>query len=195
MNIVQYKEGPTINTIITSREEILATCKELVAREGLPSVNIRTAAKMCSVSVGTIYNYFPSKTELLTAIIQEVWKDIFSKINPPAPTCSFSDYVSGIFTGVRLGMREYPDFFMHSMQFTNTEKEQGRNRMEECFTQIKTGMLEVLQQDKSVRPEAFSDTFSVAAFVDFVFENLLMLFMTQTENCSVLAEVIRRTIY
>ena len=31
----------------------------------------------CGVSVGCIYNYFASKTELLSATVESIWSDIF----------------------------------------------------------------------------------------------------------------------
>lgn len=185
-----------INTIITSREEILAICREIVAKEGIPSVNMRMAAKKCGVSVGTIYNYFPSKMELIAAIVQEVWEDIFSGGEDWAAADCFAECVTRIFTDVRTGMERYPDFFfMHSMRFSRNEKEQGRSRMEQYFAQIRNGMMEALQHDSRVRADAFPETFTDEMFIDFVFNNLLMLFETQTDTCAVLTEIIRRTIY
>ena len=43
MNIVQIG-GADLNMAVTSREEILAVCREIVAEEGLSSVNMRLVA-------------------------------------------------------------------------------------------------------------------------------------------------------
>lgn len=55
--------------------------------------------------------------------------------------------------------------------------------------------MEALQHDSRVRADAFPETFTDEMFIDFVFNNLLMLFETQTDTCAVLTEIIRRTIY
>ena len=76
MNIVQVG-GADLNMAVTSREEILAVCREIVAEEGLSSVNMRLVASRCNIALGSVYNYFPSKSELLLATIESVWMDIF----------------------------------------------------------------------------------------------------------------------
>ena len=56
-----------MNKTVTSREAILAASQKLVMEKGLQAVNMRTVASVCGVAVGSVYNYFPSKAELLTA--------------------------------------------------------------------------------------------------------------------------------
>lgn len=45
--------------------------------KGLSAINMRTVASACGVAVGSIYKYFPSKTDLIYATVADVWKDIF----------------------------------------------------------------------------------------------------------------------
>ena len=51
-----------MNTIVTSREAILQTSRELIRTQGWDAVNIRNVAKPCDISVGSIYNYFQNKS-------------------------------------------------------------------------------------------------------------------------------------
>ena len=57
MNVVQ-NGGADLNMAVTSREEILAVCREIVAEEGLSSVNMRLVASRCNIALGSVYNYF-----------------------------------------------------------------------------------------------------------------------------------------
>ena len=61
-----------MNKTVTSREAILAASQKLVMEKGLQAVNMRTVASVCGVAVGSVYNYFPSKAELLTATVENV---------------------------------------------------------------------------------------------------------------------------
>lgn len=61
-----------MNTIVTSKEEILKTSRELIQRQGWSAVSIRSVASACGVSVGSIYNYFESKAELVGATVESV---------------------------------------------------------------------------------------------------------------------------
>ena len=55
-----------MNPMATSKEEILKTSRVLIQQNGWEAVNIRAVAAACGVSVGCIYNYFGSKTELVS---------------------------------------------------------------------------------------------------------------------------------
>ena len=49
-----------MNTVVTSKDEILKTNRELIQKQGWSAVSIRSVAAACGVSVGSIYNYFKS---------------------------------------------------------------------------------------------------------------------------------------
>ena len=77
-----------MNTVVTSREEILKTSRELIQQQGWSAVNIRSVASACGVSVGSIYNYFDSKSALVGATVESVWCEIFHR---PEDSTVFQD--------------------------------------------------------------------------------------------------------
>ncbi len=68
-----------MNTVVTSKEQILKASRELIQRQGWSAVNIRSVAAACGVSVGSIYNYFDSKAALVGAAVESVWCEIFHR--------------------------------------------------------------------------------------------------------------------
>ena len=54
---------------VTSEEEILKVSCGIVAKKGIAAVNMRTVASECGIALGSLYNYFSSKSELLSATI------------------------------------------------------------------------------------------------------------------------------
>lgn len=185
-----------MNTIVTSREAILAASRKLVIEQGIDSVNMRTVATACGVAVGSVYNYFPSKADLLTATVKEVWQDIFHDSNQQHLSWSFIDNVAYLFTNIQKGCREYPGFFtLHAVSFAAEEKEKGRKMMEQYFEHIKYNMLDVLNKDSKVRNDAFDESLSPSQLVDLVFSLLVSLLLLGNDDCSPLLEMIRRSIY
>ena len=80
-----------MNTIVTSKEEILKVSKEIIQKQGLNAINIRSVANYCGVSIGSIYNYFDSKNDLVTATVESVWQEIFHQSDDQS---QFKDIIS-----------------------------------------------------------------------------------------------------
>ncbi|NLC64792.1 MAG: TetR/AcrR family transcriptional regulator, partial [Erysipelothrix sp.] len=59
-----------------SKEAILSVGKEIVSQSGINALNMRNIAQRCNISVGSVYNYFPSKGDLIIATIESVWQEI-----------------------------------------------------------------------------------------------------------------------
>ena len=66
-----------MNHLATSKEDILAASRALIKENGWTAVSIRAVASRCSVSAGTIYNYYESKSDLLGDTIESIWHEIF----------------------------------------------------------------------------------------------------------------------
>ena len=66
-----------MNKTATSRQALLEAAREIARRDGLGHISIRRTAAMCSVSIGTVYNYYPAKADLVLAVIEDFWKRVF----------------------------------------------------------------------------------------------------------------------
>lgn len=185
-----------MNKLITSQEAILCVGKEIVLEKGLQGLNIRDVARRCGVSVGSIYNYFPTKSDLIVATIESVWKDIMHGYKVCENQHSFVDNVQSFFLNIQKGSEKYPSFFSaHSMSVVTIDKEKGRESMDKYFSHMKKGLLETLNADSGVKGDAFSPDFTKEDFIDFVFTNLMTRLMNQASSCDFLLEAIRRIIY
>ncbi|MGN0506102.1 MAG: TetR/AcrR family transcriptional regulator [Lachnospiraceae bacterium] len=182
-----------MNHVITSKEAILKASRNLVKEQGPEALNIRMVASVCGVSVGSVYNYFTSKSELVTATLNSIWYDIFHTAEPED---SFSDCVARIYQNMEQGAESYPGFFtLHSMSFLGDEKEKGKEQMNHAWSHIKESLSRVLSQDKEVRPDAFDSSFPAERFIELVFSLILASMLQQNYDSSATLEVIRRSIY
>lgn len=189
-------EGDELNTGITSKEAILKVCRDIVASKGLAAVSMRSVADKSQIALGTLYNYYDNKDELLLATVEDIWKDIFHMDRGCSEEQSFPKYVEYIFECVQAGAKHYPDFFSaHSISIANSQKEKAKSTMGKWFKHIKESMLEVLHADSNVSVDAFSSSFERSEFIDFVLDNLLMLLVQGKKSCGMLIEIIQRTIY
>ena len=185
-----------MNKIITSKEIILSASKELVRESGLTSLNIRDIAQKCDISVGSVYNYFTSKDDLIFSTVESIWIEILELEKVDYGKQSFETAVKHFFNSALLGSEKY-SFFLdeHSINLMRTNKSKGRDVMNRFFGQIIRGMVTSLNQDLRVKPDAFSEDFTKEEFVGFVFSNIMSLVMKRANSCDFLLKVIQRTIY
>ncbi len=185
-----------MNKVVTSKEEILKTSRELIQQHGWSVVSIRSVATACNVSVGSIYNYFDSKTDLIGATIESVWNEIF---HTPEDTDVFQNTLScvqWIYRRMELGNKQYPGFFtLHSISYLHEDKSDGERRMHEAWNHILKGICEVLQNDPGVRENAFTEEFTAADFSKILFSLILSALLRQDFDTTSVLELIRRTIY
>ena len=133
-----------MNTIVTSKEAILRTSRQLIQQQGWNAVNIRAVAKACDISVGSIYNYFGSKSELVAATVESVWCDIFHFPENGGAFGSFPSCVEWAFARMREGEEKYPGFFtLHSMSFVGADRSDGQQRMAQSWRSV-TAQLRLL---------------------------------------------------
>lgn len=185
-----------MNTVVTSRDEILKASRELIQKNGWSAVNIRSVAAACGVSVGSIYNYFDSKAVLMGATVESVWQEIFHQPEDRAVFQDIQSCIIWLYERMAYGHQYYPGFFsLHCLSFFGEDKSDGRRRMEQTWQHIGAGLCSVLRQDVHIRPDAFDRSFTVEKFADLLFSLMLSALLRQDYDPAPVLEVIRRALY
>lgn len=185
-----------MNTVVTSKEDILKTSRELIQQEGWSAVNIRSVAAACGVSVGSIYNYFDSKSALVGATVESVWCEIFHRPKAGAVFQDTQSCITWLYERMEYGCKQYPGFFtLHSLGFIGEDKSDGRRKMQQTWQHILEGLHSVLQQDTKVRPDAFTEQFTAEKFADLLFSLMLSALLRQDYDPTAVLEIVRRTLY
>lgn len=65
-----------MSRIIENPEQlILNGAKEILYNEGLEKFSMRTLSKKCNIALGTIYNYYSTKEDLIVEMMTDYWKN------------------------------------------------------------------------------------------------------------------------
>lgn len=185
-----------MNISVTSKEDILRTSRNLVREKGWSALNIRTLASECNVSVGSIYNYFDSKSELVVSTVESIWYEIFHGLEDEQNMENLESCILWIYGRLEYGNRKYPDFFsIHSLSFMDNEKGEGRRRMARAWGHIKGSFRSALDRDESIRRDAFDADFTKDGLVEFIFSFLLSSMLRKNYDSSVLIKMLKRTLY
>ncbi len=185
-----------MNKQVTSKQEILEACRAIVAELGVHALNMRNVAKRCDVAVGSLYNYFSSKDDLMTQVVESIWEEIVFRDFDRSEQSDFLRSVGDLFRNISTGSQRYPLFLMmHSMNIASSDKMRARQAMKRFFSLIEQRLLEVLDKDPRVDQEIFTAEFSKEEYVRFIFSSILTAIVDRSESCLFLLELIRRTIY
>ena len=143
-----------------------------------------------------VYNYFPSKSELLLATIESVWMDIFHMNGQVLVFESFTACIAWLFDTVYKSSQKYPEFFnLHSMSFAAKDKNEGRKMMEISLMHLKKNLVQILTEDQNVRENAFENELTPEIFVEYVFTLLMSILLEKQKSCEPLLTMIAHSIY
>lgn len=185
-----------MNPMATSKENILQISRNLIQQNGWAGVNIRSVAAACGVSVGCIYNYFESKTDLLSATVESIWNDIF---HHPEDEAVFQDTLSCVrwmYKQLEYGCQRYPGFFTHhALGFVQQDTADGKQQMQRAWQHILDALCTVLRNDTRIRADAFTEEFTVEKFAEMLFSLMLSALVRQDFDPSTVLEIVRRAVY
>lgn len=185
-----------MNPMATSKENILQISRKLIQQNGWAGVNIRSVAAACGVSVGCIYNYFESKTDLLSATVESIWSDIF---HHPEDEAVFQDTLSCVrwmYKQLEYGCQRYPGFFTHhALGFVQQDTADGKQQMQRAWQHILDTLCTVLRNDTRIRADAFTEEFTVEKFAEMLFSLMLSALVRQDFDPSTVLEIVQRAVY
>ncbi len=185
-----------MNNKVTSKEELLEASKGLVRDQGWSAVNIRSVAKVCGVSVGSIYNYFDGKATLVTATVESIWQEIFHRSKNQPAFQDIQSYTLWVYERMAAGSKRYPDFFtLHSLGFVSGDKSEAKVRMQQTRQHILDGIAAVLKRDEHIRPDAFDEEFTADRFAGLLFSLMLSAMLRHDYDPTAILEMTRRALY
>ncbi|MDU4889819.1 MAG: TetR/AcrR family transcriptional regulator [Clostridium sp.] len=186
-----------MNKVITSKEAILKSAKDIAYRDGIYKINIRAVASECGISIGSIYNYFPTKDDLVVAVIEDFWKNIFAR-----GMCDHQSNLCFVQFYEQLYLRFYDylkifkeDMFNQISFFSEEVKGKGRSKESQYFDRVKQVMLYHLEMDEGIKKHVWNEYFTKERFVTFAFENMIIMLRGNEGDISFFKEIIMKLLY
>ena len=177
-------------------QAIVDTAYRLATREGLSSLGIREVAGACGVSVGTIYNHFPSKPDLVAEVIARFWQNSLADAAcSPEEGEDFVDYVGRVYQAMRVALAAFRSDWLPEIRALALRGETvGHTREQQVFNHMAGGLASVLAGDS----QADSDRIEGVDAEDvcrFVLESMLDALSEGASDCRVLLALLRAALY
>ncbi len=180
----------------TSREEILSASKQLVSEKGWNALSIRSVAAACQVSIGCLYNYFPSKNELVGATVVDIWKEIFHLPPGCMETGDLRKVLKQWYVQMEEGSRKYPAFAsLHSALIVNDEREEGSELMYRAWNQISRTITKLIEQDPAVNPDRLDASFQPEQAAQVLFSLMISSIVREDYDPTLILETTKRLLF
>ncbi len=174
------------------RQCLLDCARRIECAEGADALSIRKLAAEANIAIGTVYNYFESKQEVLLAMTEEYWNDALREMQGSITAERFSEQIRQIYAFLAEKLNDCAKVLMMSLR---EDAESGRARMTSMQGTVVRSLVRRLENDSSIRKNLWSDSFSKEAFASFVLDNLFVALRQPREEVDFLVEIIERILY
>ncbi|MEA4870239.1 MAG: TetR/AcrR family transcriptional regulator [Christensenella sp.] len=180
------KKDPEIQKLL------LDAARQTACAEGVDAINIRRLASEANIAIGTVYNYFENKQEVLLALTEEYWRGVLDEMRRSVVTERFSDQVAEMIVFLRSRMNDCAEILMKSL---SGDAAAGRARMASMQEALRVAMMDRLDRDTAIHPDVWNETCTKKAFTRFVLSNIIALLQQKEGDETVFLYVINRILY
>lgn len=185
-----------MNKAVTSKEVLLEIARDIAYHEGIGKLNIRRVAADGGVAIGTVYNYYPSKGDLISDVMEDFWRNVFHGSHFDVESDDFLLSLQEIYRRLKENLSRFRQEFLEEVTSMNSGTQMTGKTTEQFYLDhMKAGMQRILERDPQVRCDIWNETFTQRQFVAFAFSNMISLLKEPDRDFDYFEEIIKRLIY
>lgn len=157
------------------KQLILSKAKELLFSEGYEKLNMRSLSKACDIALGTTYNYFPTKKDLVVEMMIEYWKEYFVHFREIASgEQPLYEKLHGIFLELEHFINNFKASWLTPGLYANPDYVESGVREEDIYMERLVKAIETLLI--AHRPDAgFRSSLSTYELAQFIVTNFITM--------------------
>lgn len=176
------------------KDIILSVAKNIAITQGITKITIRSVARNSGIAIGTVYNYFPSKGDLLVAVIEGFWNDAFSNID--WENFKHNDFYSNlerVYNVLYIYFHQFRENWLDQLSLLKTrEKQLGRQKEEEYFKQIHSKIIVLMDMDDCLKNYLWTEIITKEKMAEFIFENIITMLRRDEKNICFFIEILKK---
>lgn len=173
-----------MNKRVTSTDKILEQALLIAKREGVDKLSIRKLSTACGIAIGSVYNYYPDKETLVTAVAEQFWNPIFADQGKLYhPNIGFTRFLEQYYSYLYAKMSPYDRSWVRDLD--------GKIPMEDTMKLF----LRILKEDEQVNHSIWNMEFQPEDFCRYVFKNIMALLQAGEINCRFFIYLLENLLY
>lgn len=176
------------------KDNILSAAKEIAIKQGITKIDIRSVAKNSGIATGTVYNYFPSKGDLLVAVIEDFWEGAFADVDWRSfAKDDFYNNLEKIYNILYVYLNKFKENWLEELSFLKTqEKLLGKQKQNEYFEKIYNRIKYMMEMDNNIKQYQWTDAISKEKTAEFIFENMIMMLKKGEKDMSFFIGILKK---
>lgn len=155
---------------------ILEQARTVLEEQGCAKLNIRQIAKLSGVSVGTVYNYFPTKKDLVTTLMIEYWNRYYNRLDIiDREETDFYVKLRRIFEELTVFVGTFKEVWLKVTDEVIESINQDRQGEKDFLDKLIIRLGEIIEQEDSISLKLAALNLEVHDLAQFIFSNLIML--------------------
>ncbi len=185
------------NKAIISKQQILETAYDLFRAEDSHAISIRGVASACGVSVGSIYNYFPTKSALVAEIVGMFWeKSLHREMFIAESDENFVAFCERLMGDLEETLEEFRrDWLGKLMALDSDSVAEIRRREEAAFRHIRKGLALVISHDRDIKLDVLDEGAGPDELATLVWGSMVSSLEHGDESCKVLFTLMKTSLY
>lgn len=169
------------------KDEIFNIAKEIAIEEGLSKLTIRTLAKKSNISVGSIYNIFGTKDQLILELIESYWENSLRNIIEESKEAKgdFIYKLNSLYISFKTASEEFHKDWIKDLinvHMANPDIVNMSNKYKEL---IEIRIRELINEDENI-----NRNFNIEEFSDFIFENIMIQLRKNSKDIGFLEKIL-----
>jgi AcrR family transcriptional regulator len=189
MNIVQKGAALMPKIIEDPRAAILYHAKNIVIEEGFEKLTIRKVAKNAGISIGTVYNYFPTKRDLTVQLMEDYWGSylcVIDEIDQQQP--EFYTKLLQIYQQLEIFLKTFKEVWIKNASDNHPDEPFIKRKY--FFDKLSRRLEDILADAQSAGAIKLSvDTYTIAQFLML---NYFMMSMMNQFNYESFEKIIKK---
>lgn len=172
-----------MTSIYERREEIFQIAKDMAMEKGLFKLTVRDLAKEADISIGSVYNLFATKDNLILLLIEDYWDASIKTIMPHEKISNngFIENLELLYKNLFIISSKFHRDFIKDMVGLDMNNRSASYTMKKYKDIIKDQILILIEEDKEVL-QSLDDQFNKNDLSEFLLEQFMNLIKKRSSN-------------
>lgn len=195
MNIVQRRKVVNTLDIIDTKTHILNVAENLALVVGINNITMRMIAEKAEISLGSIYNYYTNKGEIICDIIENFWKDAFSNINlSHIHSLDFLSALETIYYELSNFLHTFKQNWLEQLYLLPAkDRISSKKKEEEYLFKIHTFIKRSLSNYENIQRNYTST--EIEKLSKFIFDNMIIILKSDYDDFPLFKKVLTKILY